>query len=35
MIALHGCITAKKYEAILQDQDHLGVQNLFPRDIPR
>lgn len=34
MIALHDCITAKEYEAILQNQVHPVVQMLLPRDVP-
>lgn len=32
MIALHDCITAKEYEAILQNQVHLVVQ-MLPLDV--
>ena len=34
MIALHDCITAKEYEAILQKQVHPVVWMLLPLDIP-
>lgn len=34
MIALHDCITAKEYEAILQDQVHPVVKTLFLCDVP-
>lgn len=34
MITLHDCITAKEYEAILQNQVHPVVQMLFPGDAP-
>lgn len=34
MIALHDCITAKEYEAILQDKVHPVVQTLVPSDFP-
>lgn len=34
MIALHDCITAKEYEAILYNQVHPVVQMLFPCDVP-
>lgn len=34
MIALHDCITAEEYEAILQNQVHPVVQMLLPRDVP-
>lgn len=34
MIALHDCITAYEYEAILQNQVHPVVQILFLHDIP-
>lgn len=33
MIALHDCITAKQYEAILRDKVHPTVQ-MLPRDVP-
>lgn len=34
MIALHDCVTAKEYEAILQNKVHPMVQMLFPCDDP-
>lgn len=34
MIALHDCITAKEYEAILQTREHPAVRMLFPSDVP-
>ena len=32
MITLHDCVTAKEYEAILQNEVHPVVQMLFPGD---